>query len=61
MFSDNVEKPFKIFIVFSYIVVAVALICLVIVVYNDIKLKNNIMTEYDKCVNINEDLYCKVD
>lgn len=61
MFSDNVEKPFKIFIVFSYIVVAVALICLVIVVYNDIKLKNNIMTEYYKCVNINEDLYCKVD
>lgn len=61
MFSDNVEKPFKIFIVFSYIVVAAALICLVIVVYNDIKLKNNIMTEYDKCVNINEDLYCKVD
>lgn len=60
MFLDNVEKPFRIFIVFSYIVVAIALICLVIVVYNDIKLKNNIMTEYDKCVNINEDLYCKV-
>lgn len=60
MFLDNMEKPFRIFIIFSYIAIVAALVCLFVVVYNDIKLKNKIMTEYDKCININEDLYCKV-
>lgn len=60
MFIDDFDKPFRIFIVFSYIVVAVLLISFIIISYNDVKFKNKVMTEYDKCVNINEDLYCKV-
>lgn len=60
MFTDDFDKPFRIFIVFSYIVVAVLLISLIIIAYNDVKFKNKVMTEYDKCININEDLYCKV-
>ncbi len=60
MFTDDFDKPFKIFIVFSYIVIAVLLISFVVIVYNDVKFKNKVMTEYDKCININEDLYCKV-
>lgn len=60
MFTDDFDKTFRIFISFLYITVIVALISLFIVIYNDVKLKNKIMTEYDKCININEDLYCKV-
>lgn len=60
MFTYDFDKPFKIFIVFSYIIIAVLLICFVVIVYNDVKFKNKVMTEYDKCININEDLYCKV-
>ena len=60
MFTDDFDKPIRIFIVFSYIVVTVLLISLIITVYNDVKFKNKVMTEYDKCININEDLYCKV-
>ena len=60
MFTDDFDKPFRISIVFGYITITVALICLFISVYNDVRLKNKVMTEYDKCININEDLYCKV-
>lgn len=60
MFTDDFDKPFRIFIVFSYIVIALLLISLFITVYSDIKFKNKVMTEYDECININEDLYCKV-
>lgn len=60
MFTDDFDKPIRIFTVFSYVVTAVFLISLIITIYNDVKFENKVMTEYDKCININEDLYCKL-
>ena len=41
MFTDDFDKPIRIFIVFSYIVITVLLISLIITVYNDVKLNGS--------------------
>lgn len=60
MFTDDFDKTFKITFVFLYIVLTIVVISLFVTIYNDVKFKNKVMTEYDKCININEDLYCKL-
>ena len=63
-YNDNIKKldrDRKITTIFGIVVCSAIVIAGIFGIVSNIKFENKVLQKYDKCIRINEELFCKVE